>query len=78
MKSLDFFLGQVFHVNQPVARAFKRRDNFVGLQVYRQRVFVLFALAVITCQARIAGIHSSENGQPMNATADLLTKTQPR
>ena len=43
-QDLHLVLGQVFGADEPVARPTDRRDQFVELQVDRQRVLVLRSL----------------------------------
>src|SRR5882724_200829 len=44
VKYLDFVFRKIFNVDEPIAGALKRGDNFVELQVNGQRIFVLAAL----------------------------------
>ena len=44
VERFDLRLGQVFHIDQPIAGAFKRGDDLIELQMDCQRIFVLAAL----------------------------------
>jgi len=44
VQRIDFFFRKIFDIDQTVAGAFERRNDFVQLQVNRMRILVLRAL----------------------------------
>jgi hypothetical protein len=41
MDDVEFFLGQRFHVDQPIAGTLDRRNQLVELEMNRERILVL-------------------------------------